>query len=184
MLGEKGFRREVVGKLEELGFRVVSLGTGTFDAYVEFSHVFLEFKKLKSNANYSFGIKFTKEQYDAMRKLFRKPIVVVFGENPERYYVLSSEDVDELLWKGGTWISEKDFPVSSRCESIEEVVRRVVELLVGKVGSTSPHINLNFLNFEREDDKIILLMLTNTLLKFFEEVKEAVTRLHTLLSKK
>lgn len=126
---------------------------------------------MKSNANYSFGIQFTVEQYDAMRKLLHKPIIAVFGENPERYYVLSSEDVDEFLWKGGTWIGERDFPANSRCSDIKEVVSKIVELSVGKV--TLPRRNLNFnVDIEKEDNTIILLMLTRVYSHFLKKQRK------------
>lgn len=58
----------------------------------------MELKKLDWNPKYRKpAIEFTRAQTKAMKKLTKLPHVVVFGEKPERYYLLTPENVAKKL---------------------------------------------------------------------------------------
>jgi len=100
----------LIKDLEKHGILAINLGQGTFDIHVEGVGL-LEIKKLgKWNPAYHEPtVEFGGPQTQAMRRIFHfgatEPLVVVFGENPERYYKLDPKAVVAKVK------SRKKFPV-------------------------------------------------------------------------
>ena len=98
----------MVHDLNNQGISAVNLHQGTFDIYVErgLESVWcglMEVKKLgKWNPAYHTPtIQFGDDQTKAMRQMKNQPFVVIFGEEPERYYLLTPEAVSKKVKSPG-----------------------------------------------------------------------------------
>jgi len=184
MEGERDFKRVsenkiksyVVRELEELGFRCVNLARGVFDVYIDGYGMFLEFKKI-NNVKKNGWISFTEKQIEAVDKLLMKPIIVVFGENPIRFYVLTPEEVELLVSEHGKWINERDF--KTRFESLDEVVGEICRILTR---------SLTYNNFRQDVDvkntiPIEWLHVLKIFYLLFEDAKTLLERLEKLREK-
>lgn len=128
---ENDFRYNIIKDLRKQGIPIVSLGSGTFDAYVE-NIGLIELKKLGWNPKYRrAAIEFTKDQTEALKLLHKKPFVLIFGNNEkERYYLLRPEDVKfklstRMRWKT-MWVTEDKIPVKS-FDSYKEFIEACIE---------------------------------------------------------
>jgi len=131
---ENDFRDKIIKDLRKQGIPIISLGSGTFDAYIE-SIGFVEMKRLGWNPKYHMpAIEFTPPQTQALKVLKTKPFVLVFGnDEKERYYLLKPEDVKLKLstrMKYETmWVTEDkilEIPVKS-LDSYKEFIEACIE---------------------------------------------------------
>jgi len=95
---EHTFRDKMIADLRERGVSIISLGKGTFDAYVEGVGL-VEFKKMeKRPVYYRPTIVFTKDETEALKLLRKKhPYVLVFGDEPKHYYLMKPKHTKQKL---------------------------------------------------------------------------------------
>jgi len=132
---EEDFRRQIVADLQKQEIPIVSLGTGTFDAYVEDVGL-VEMKNVDWKLPYRGPtIEFSKPQTQTLKLLMKlhmkMPFVLVFGnDKTERYYLLKPEDVKSKLESRmgypAMWITEDKIPVKS-FGSYEELIEACIK---------------------------------------------------------
>jgi hypothetical protein len=132
-MSENRFRKELIDSLNSRGIPAKNQYMNTFDVLV--SDGFIEIKKLKWNPRYRRPtIEFTVSQTEEMR-CGRLPYVVVFGEKPERYYLMNHEELAKKVFSKSRenypviWITEDRLEVpalvcyEALLEALSEVLR-------------------------------------------------------------
>jgi hypothetical protein len=136
VMNEQEFREKLVRSLEEKKVHIISMGAGTFDCYVA-GYGLVELKKLEWRIKYRRPtIEFTNPQTSNMKTLYKYgeqlPMVVLFAEEPERYYLLTPEDVALKLRTRmqypTMWITE-DRLLVKKLDSYEELLKAILTLL-------------------------------------------------------
>jgi len=142
-LNEDDFKKRLVSDLTSRGVYSTDLVHGTFDILA--NQKLVEVKKLSKSKNLIYKkhtIYFGKPQSDEMKRMWKwkkeQPYVVVFGEEPERYYLMppdmTAEKVRSRLIERNfrvMWITEDKLekPGIRLFHSYEGLLKALIEFL-------------------------------------------------------